>query len=234
MRALVSLSAVLGAIGAAAAGADTASISDYQLRLDTRTDGPSRAALTVVLDRIGNEVVVIPFPFPDLQALGLVEGPAGTTVVATPSNEQTNVTVTLPRGTAAPVTLRLSCDVDKALSDPTPAGRSVRLALLNSQPTTIRQVRIDVVFPAGLRGHAIREALPKPDRAEPGPRVVLEGFDGRSGARLQVDALPQGETASLRIELVSASASPGWLVVGLILSALYLRSFRDLVGRETK
>jgi len=233
-RLIVLLGWILSVIGASAAGADPAAISRYELRLDTRAQGPARASLSLVLDRIGGEIAVIPFPFADVSDLRLAEGPAGTLVASTVVNGQASLLLTLPGGAASPLALRLECDVQKVLSEATPAGRTARLTLLNTQPEPIRDLRLSITFPEGLRGHAIREARPAPGKAEAGPRAVLDAIDGRSGARLQVDSLPQGETAALRVELARAEPSMAWLLAGLVLGALYLVSFRDLVRPPAK
>lgn len=228
-RLIILLGTILSVICARAAGADPAAISRYDLRLDTDTTGPARATLDLSLDRIEGEVAVIPFPFAEVGALRLIEGPAGALVTVAASNGQSRILVTLPPGATAPIRLRLAGEVGKAISPPGPAARTVRLALLNPQPEPIRDLRISITFPEGLRGHAIREARPAPDKAEPGPRAVLDAIDGRSGARLLVDSLPQGETAALRVELARARPSMAWLLAGLLLGVSYLVSFRDLV-----
>ena len=228
-RLIVLLGTILSVICARAAGADPTAISRYELRLDTNAAGPARATLDLLLDRIEGDVAVIPFPFAEVGAMALVEGPAGTLVTVSGSNGQSRILVTLPGSAATPIRLRLAGEVSKAISEPGPAARTVRLALLNTQPDPIRDLRIVITFPEGLRGHAIREARPAPGKAEPGPRAVLDAIDGRSGARLQVDSLPQGETAALRIELARARPSLAWLLAGVVLGALYLVSFKDLV-----
>ncbi len=227
-RLIILLGTILSVICARAAGADPAGISHYDLRLDTDATGPARATLDLSLDRIEGEVAVIPFPFAEIGALSLIEGPAGTLVAVAASNGQSRILVTLPGSATPPIRIRLAGEVLKAISQPGPA-RTVRLALLNTQPEPIRDLRISITFPEGLRGHAIREARPAPDKAAPGPRAVLDAIDGRSGVRLLVDSLPQGETAALRVELARAEPSMAWLLAGLALGVLYLVSFRDLV-----
>lgn len=228
-RLILLLGTILSVICARAAGADPAAISRYELRLDINGAGPALATLDLSLDRIEGEVAVIPFPFSEVGALSLIEGPAGTRVAVGASNGQSRILVTLPGSPTTPIRLRLAGEVRKAISEPGPAARTVRLTLLNPQPEPIRDLRISITFPEGLRGHAIREARPAPDRAEPGPRAVLDAIDGRSGVRLLIDSLPQGETAALRVELARAEPSMAWLFAGLALGALYLVSFRDLV-----
>jgi hypothetical protein len=83
-----------------------------------------------------------------------------------------------------------------------------------------------------MRAHAIREALPKLGKKEATPRVRLATIDSRNGARLQVARLLQGESASMQLELVPQKKSLGWLMAGLVLSILYLVSFRDLVAKK--
>lgn len=228
-RLIVLLGTILSVICARAAGADSTAIARYDLRLDTQAGGTARVTLGLVFDRIEGETALVPFPFAEIKDLSLVEGPAGASVTAAGANGQARILVSWPGGTAAPLTLRLTGAVQKAIPDPGPTARTVRLSLLNTQPEPIRDLLISITFPEGLRGHAIREARPAPGKAEPGPRAVLDAIDGRSGVRLQVESLPQGETASLRVELARAEPSLAWLLAGLLLGVSYLVSFRDLV-----
>ena len=89
------------------------------------------------------------------------------------------------------------------------------------------------VIPDGMRAVAIREALPKLRAGEIGPRALLTEIEGRPGVRLRVANAKAGDTVSLKVELTRARAPLGWLVAGLLLSALYLRAFRDLVRPDT-
>jgi hypothetical protein len=205
-------------------------IAGYELRLDAKTDGTGHVSLSLTVDPIETSVLVVPFPFAGIDNLRLVGAPQGTSLAAAPVNGQGRLTLDLPPGVAAPLVLHVEGDINDAVSEPAPAGRTVRVALMNSQPATIRNLRIEVTFPDGLRGHAIREALPKASKTESGPRALLSAVEGRSGARLQAESLQQGETAALRVELAPAAHSPGWLIVGLLLCGFYLASFRDLVA----
>jgi hypothetical protein len=228
-RLIVLLGAILSVICARAAGADPAGISRYDLRVDTEAKGAARVTLDLVLEHAAGETALVPFPFAEVQNLGLLEGPAGAAVALAGVNGQARILATLPGDAAGPVHLRLTGTVQKAISDPGPAPRTVRLSLLNTQPEPIRDLRIVITFPEGLRGHAIREARPAPGKAEAAPRAVLDAIDRRSGARLEVDSLSQGETAALRVELARAEPSLAWLLAGLLLGVTYLVSFRDLV-----
>jgi hypothetical protein len=225
---MILLGAILSVICTRVAGADPADISRYDLRIDTEAQGPARVTLDLVLEHVAEGTALVPIPFAEVQDLALVEGPAGASV-ALSTNGQARILVTLQGGEAEPARLRLAGTVAKAISDPGPAARTVRLSLLNTQPEPIRGLRIVITFPEGLRGHAIREARPAPGKAEAGPRAVLDAIDRRSGVRLEVDSLPQGETAALRVELARAEPSLAWLLAGLLLGASYLVSFRDLV-----
>lgn len=228
-RVVVLMGAILSVICARAAGAGPTGISRYELRLDPEAEGPARATLSLAFDRLEGETAVIPFPFAEINDLRLGDAPPDTRVSTTSTKGPARILVIFPANPTTPFNLRLTCDVQNVLSEPTPAGRTVRVALLNTEPEPIRDLSISITFPEGLRGHAIREARPAPGQAEGGPRAVLDAIDGRSGARLHVDSLSQGETAALRIELARAEPSMAWLLAGLVLGALYLVSFRDLV-----
>ena len=59
--------------------------------------------------------------------------------------------------------------------------------------------------------------------------MELGWFDGQQGALLQLSGLRQGDRTSMELEVVNERRSYGWLLVGLVLVAGYLVSFRDLV-----
>lgn len=213
------------------ARAETPDISSYELRVEVRPDGSGHVALSVVLDSLAASAVVVPFPFADIKGLRLEASPDAS-FVTTPANRQINLGVTIPPGTTAPYTLRFVGEIASLLDADVKTGRSVRLSLLNSQSGAINNLRFVVLFPEGLRGHAIREALPKLGKTEVEPRAALEAIDGRLAVILRAKSLAQGETAGLQVELASTSPSLGWIVVGLALTVFYLLSFRDLVTRQ--
>jgi len=229
--ALATLAASLVLMGPAVrVTAEPTGITRYDLRVDARSDGPGNVSLEVVLDPIDGASAVIPFPFAEVRNV-TISGVPGADLSTVPANGQTNLILNLPIGAAAPLTLRFTAELPQVLSGTPPEAHGVRVALLNSQPATIRDLRLVVVFPEGLRGHAIQEALPRPGKAEVEPRASFMAIDGRGGVRLQAGAIAQGETALLRVELADLSPSPGWLVIGILLCVFYLVSFRDLVGR---
>lgn len=219
-----------GAASAKAAPEETATgVLAQEVRVDGQRDGSALVTVTLRLAAGAAATQRAPLPWAELGDARLTEAPAGSTFAITGSRERPILSVTLPEPTTAPVALRLVGRVADAVTDAGSAGRSMRVALMNLDAAPLRDLSLVLVFPDGSRAHAIREALPKPGRSEAGPRALLEAIDGRAGARLQVKALAQGETAALKVELGAASRSPAWLIVGLALAALYLRSFRDLV-----
>lgn len=211
--------------------AGSAAVERYEMRLELTEAGSGRATLVASVVPSGATELILPFPFPKATSLRLIEAPAGASMSIEVGAAQSNLRIHWPTEISAPFSLKLAGDVSDALP-PRTAARTVRVAVMNSQPEVLRGLRLDVVFPEGLRGHAIREALPKAASSDGAPRAALEDIDGRPGARLQVDELSQGETAALRVELSPATRSPGWLLAGLLLSVLYLVSFRDLVARQ--
>ncbi len=228
----------------AAAPMSAAEISSYALRLELAADGAGTASGVVHLAAAGPGGFDLPLGFGAPRALRLTAGPAGTTLAAVPQNGQSILHLVLPADTPPEFELRFELTVSDLLETPaartgepqgaSPGDRRVfRHSLLSSQPTGVGGYRFEVVFPEGMRAHAIREALPKPRKGEAGPRALLQAIDGREGARLEVAGLAQGETASLQIELVRRSRSPAWWVVGIALSVLYLVKFKDLVARPT-
>lgn len=220
---------------------DAAELRSYTVRLEATESGASRGSLTVEVTGADEGRFAIPLGL-RAEQVELVEGPAGTTVRAERLNGQLLAKVALPDSAGGAATIRLRFSVSGLFEEPTPAAgekrtlpighRLFRHTLVNTQPAPIRRYRFELVFPAGIRAHAIREALPKLRKAEVGPRVQFDGLDSQAGARLQVDGLAQGDTASMQIELMPASRSLGWLIAGLVLSVLYLVYFRDLVARD--
>lgn len=116
--------------------------------------------------------------------------------------------------------------IDAPASTPT-----FKFTELHKEPASTPNLDLAVTFPDGMRALAIREALPKLRKGEVAPRARLESIDGRPGARLRVQNVQQGETVSLQVDLVRTAAPWGWLIAGVVLSSLYLYSFRDLVRK---
>jgi len=114
---------------------------------------------------------------------------------------------------------------------PASAGPTFKYSELHRDPAPTPSLDVVVTFPDGMRALAIREALPKPRTGETTPRARLESIDGRAGVRLRVDNVQQGETVALQVALVRDSPPWGWLVAGVLLSAMYLYSFSDLVRK---
>lgn len=219
-------------------------ITSYDVLLRTSIDGSATAFASVGLEKAVPGPIALPLGFAGATGVKLTEGPAGTLVSAEPLNGQSIVRVVLPDGVPSVVTVGFSFPVPDAFvrqklgpgEKPTLPGGSRLLShvFVNSQPVPIADYTARVVFPDGLRAHAIRESLPKLGKSEVGPRVQLGEIDSRPGATIHVDRLLQGESASMKLELVSASRSPGWLIVGALLSILYLIYFRDLVARRAE
>lgn len=228
--AAVALATTLGLIAPVPAVAvEPAGLARYELRVDIRSDGSGRASLEVILDPLAGELAIVPFPFAAVVA-PTISGVPGIGLSTVAANGQTNLVFTLPPAARAPVAIRVTAEAPEIMSGTPTTGRSVRIGLLNSQPAPIHDLRLVVVFPEGLRGHAIHEALPRQGKAEIEPRAAFAEIDQRGGVRLQAASIAQGETALLRVELADASPSPGWLVIGLLLGVFYLVSFRDLVS----
>jgi hypothetical protein len=240
MRPLLTLVFVLAVT--AMAGAATPELATYTVRAVTATDGSATVTATMTITGAAPGVVDIPLGFPGVATVALTDGPAGVTVSARPANGQSALRVTLPADVPefARITVRFAVAHAFQRTDPAPGERRTlpegvrvfRHAMVNTEQLTVGRYRVEVVFPDGMRAHAVREALPKPRRSEAGPRARLAAFDGHDGAWLDVATLAQGDTASLQLELVPARRSLIWLIVGLVISALYLVFFRDLVLRR--
>lgn len=209
-------------------------VTAYELRLDLKADGSADVALALRLDVGADAVARVPFPWPELASARLAQAPASTSFALTSSGERSTLTLRLPDGTRGSTDIRLEGRVTDLLAGGTSGARSLRVALMNLEPEPLHNLSLLVTFPESLRAHAIREALPKAGKADTAPRAALQAVDGRPGVRLHANALPQGDTTALRVDLTPAGRSPGWLIVGLALSLLYLRSFRDLVSPPKK
>jgi hypothetical protein len=225
----------------AAPAAFAAGIESHVTRLVIALDGSGQASCTVVVAGAPSETVEIPLAGGGHSNLRLSEGPEGL-VLEPPKPGATAVRVTLPAAAAATSRFTLAYDVPEALAraeNPEagekltiPRGsRTLRYAFVNTQAAPIREFEALVVLPAGWRVHAVREQLPRPKRTEVEPRVRLGADGDRQNALLQLDAMKQGDSASMQLEVGSNGPSPLWLAAGLALSVLYLVKFRDLVAR---
>ena len=240
MRTLIALLIVLASAPAAAA-ADIA-ITRYEVTLAIAADGTGTATVVVTLDHAAPGAVTIPLGFAGVKGVTIADGPAGVAASAAPVNGQSELRLTLPDGVPSSTRVTVQFAVAEAFQRTEPAAgerrtlpegvRIFRHAMVNTQSLPIGRYRFTVVFPAALRAHAVREALPKLRKAEAGPRARLADIGGRPGAWLDVPTLSQGDAASLHIELVPEGWSPVWLIAGLVLCVLYLVYFRDLVSRR--
>ncbi len=226
-----------------AGSAGAAEIRSLDLGLQVDPDGGGHATAVVRLEGSNEGGVLVPTGFPAVANLSLAEGPVGTTLEARPHNGQTIVRVAWPEGTPTPAAVTFELDVAGVLQrpaskagEPETSGATgrwvIRHALLNTEPGTIGTFRFTLELPGGVRAHAIREALPRLRKGEAGPRALLEAVAGHAGVRLEVAQLVQGETAAIQLEVVPGARSLVWLVIGVVLSLLYLVKFRDLVARR--
>lgn len=225
---------------AAADPAGAVEIRSYQVRMQPAADRSGDVSLVVRLADASPGPIAIPIGFTGVTNLRVTEAPPGALVALERGPAQTLLRASMPEGTAGAATIAVRFAVRDAFRLPQPApgerptlpagSQAIRNTFLNSQPAAIAEYRLDIVFPEGTRAHAVREALPKLRKNEAGPRALLLALDGRPGVRLSVEGLQQGETASMRLELVPRARPLGWLAAGLVLAALYLVAFRDLVA----
>jgi len=221
--------------------AGAAGIRDYQLTIRTDAAGAGEAVLRVVVYNQAS-VVRIPVGYPGVGDVRITEGPAGATVSSEPAGSQTTLVLGWQPGVQGDVAVTVTFRVPSVVPEPVvkpgerptlPQGsRTLKHAFVNTEAGAIDRYLSQVLFPPGLRAHAVREALPKLRGAEAGPRVRLGSVDAWPAATLEVTALKQGDSASMHVELTPQGRSWAWLVVGALLSALYLFYFRDLVARR--
>jgi hypothetical protein len=220
--------------------ARAAEIREYTTRLDVDASGAGRAASTLVIAGKPSETVDVPMSHRSFANVRVADAEG---LRVEPPASGGALRVTLPPAAAAQSRLSITFDVPEAFDPPpdpaaaekptTPfESRTLRFAFVNTQPALIKTFSFLVVLPEGSRFHAIREQLPKQKKSEAEPRVRLGGENGRQCALLKIASLKQGDTTSMQLEAVPNSRSLLWLLVGLILSALYLVRFRDLVARK--
>jgi hypothetical protein len=228
--------ALLLAVSGLASGAE---IREYTTRVDVGADGAGRATSALSVTGDPSETVVIPLSHGAWTNFRPAEVPEGLRLEP-PQERATTARVTLPAATSGPFRFSFTFDVPQVFArpeDPAAGGkltipresRTLRYAFVNSQVTLIRDFRVLVTLPAGSRFQAIREQLPKQTKSEAEPRVRLGGERGRQNALLRLANLGQGDDTSMALEVVPDRRSLLWLAAGVVLSALYLFRFRDLV-----
>ena len=239
--------------------AGAAEITRYATRLEVEPDGSGHALSTLVVAGRPSETLEVPLGRGAWANLRLTEAPEGLRLEP-PAAGATTVRVTLPASLAAATTaptapaaptaptapaarFAFAFDVPEAFARPEdpsagsrltiPAeSRTLRYTFVNTQASPIGDFTTLVVLPAGYRFEAIREQLPGPKRSEVEPRVRLGASDGRQDALLHLENLRQGDSTSMALEALPGRRSLAWLLVGTVLSALYLVRFRDLVARN--
>jgi hypothetical protein len=199
---------------------------DLQVRIDAT--GAGEATLRLSLDHTTR----VPLAFATVTGLSIIDGPTGVVATIEDGGAQLRVLVALPADAPVPASVTLRFQVPVVLPRPvTKPGERAKLpagvfllkhAFVNTEPETIARYAVAFVFPPALRAHAVREG-----------EVLLGEIDGAPGARLEVLALVQGGTVGMQVELGPHARPWGWLLAGLVLSLLYLVSFRDLVARPS-
>ena len=221
--------------------APAAEISQYTTRLDVDAAGAGRATSTLVIAGAPSEAVEVPLGHRSFTNFRLAEASEGVRVEPPKPGDGT-LRVTLPPAASAPSRLAFTFDVPEVFDPPpdptaaekptTPAeSRTLRYAFVNTQAALIKDFAFLVVLPEGSRFQAIREQLPKLKKTEAEPRVRLGGDGGRQSALLRLANLRQGDSTSMQLEAVPNRRSPLWIALGIVLSALYLFKFRDLVAK---
>jgi hypothetical protein len=226
--------------------ATAAEIVTYDARVAVEPDGSGRGTATVVLSGAPAESVDVPLP---PAWTGVKVGEAAEGLKVEPKGKTLRVTLppapttpAVPAAEPPPRRFTFTFDMPEAFATAEEAAkgekltqprdsRTVKFSFVNTQATLVKAFGVLVVLPADMRFHAIREQLPKLKKTEVEPRVRLGGADGLQTALLQIANLKQGDSASMQLEAVPNRRSPLWLVAGIVLSALYLFKFRDLVAK---
>lgn len=227
------------ALGAACAHAGATQVARYDTRVDLADDGSGRAVATVAFAGAAAGTVRLPLGFRQPAQVADVT-PAG--VVAVAGGGDTGwVEVRLPEGIAPDARVSFAYAVADLLFVPKPepgqkatlpeGSRLLRHRFTSTQEGAIGAYTLTVRLPADARVHRIREQAPKVGRKEFTPRVELDRFDGREGARLQLAGMRQGDRATMELEVVPARLSLAWLLALLPIAAGYLWFFRDQVRK---
>lgn len=238
MRALfLTVALLFSATGTFASG-----IRAYDVGVAIHDDGTAGGRAALRLEDVKAGRVTIPLGFAPVSQLRLVSAPARTAITSEERNGQTIVALELPSEAPGETAVAFTFQIGNALVSPAPVAgqkstvpannRIVAHALVNTEPTAIGAYQAEFIFPAGMRAHAIREALPKLSKSETEPRVRLVEIGERNGARLRTGRLLQGDKTSMQVEILPRKRSPWWLVAGVALSILYLIHFRDLVAKK--
>jgi len=223
----------------ACGSASALDIKAYHTRLDVAANGSAQASSIVQLTNCEAGRFKLPTGFAGIENFRIQDGPVGVVLKAVGSKEQSTVEIELPENVPGEVKIAFEFQVPDVLVEPKPeegqksafpaGSRLLRHTFVNTQAIPISQYGVQVRLPKETLVHAIREQLPKSRRKEFTPRVELGRFDGQQGALLQLSGLKQGDRTSMELEVVEDGRSYGWLLVGLVLIAGYLVSFRDLV-----
>lgn len=211
--------AILATMLVCPAVAAASEIRAYSLRLTVDAVGDAVATLDLTAVVSDGELVV-PLAYTGATDLRVREAPTNVRVtLATRDGREALVVTTV--ASSAPQSLSVEFRVPGVMALPLASGhRVIRHHFLNSRSVPVDRYLVTVVFPDGWRAHAVREGA---------PHVRLDAIAGAPGARFEVTNLVQGESATMRIEMVARQRSWSWFLVGLLLAVGYLISFRDLI-----
>ncbi len=137
-----------------------------------------------------------------------------------------------PRGSLRPLTVRYTLPRLYDWSAPPEAfgNRRVGHQLVQTQHLEIDRYRLRVILPAGFRVNEVLETTPpfNPKKASELPFELGEEH-GRASVALVADGLVLGDRVGLELEAKSSRRSAALLIAGLLVSALYLIFFRDVL-----
>lgn len=223
----------------ACGAAQALEIRRYETRIDVDRDGAALATASVDLAGAVAGRFRLPVGFAKLADFRPGEAPPGVSLAAKGNADGAWVEVELPDGVPSETTLGFSFRANGVLFVPKPeagqkatlpkGSRLLRHRFVNTQEAPIGRYAATVLFPPEVIAHRVNEQLPRPGRKEFAPRVELDRFDGRQGARLQLANLRQGDRTSMELEIVDERRSAVWLLLLVPLAAGYLFFFRDLV-----
>jgi hypothetical protein len=211
--------AILAMLVVCTAAATASEIRDYSVRLTVDAAGDAVATLDLTAVVSEGELVV-PLAYTGVTDLRVRQAPTDARLTLA-TRDGREVLILMTAASSAPQSISVEFRVPGVMAQPLASGhRVIRHQLLNTRSVPLERYLVTVVFPDAWRAHAVREGA---------PRVRLEAVEGAPGARFEVTNLLQGESATMRIEMVARQRSWSWLLVGLLLAVGYLISFRDLI-----
>jgi len=104
---------------------------------------------------------------------------------------------------------------------------------LNTSDYYIRTYELEYMLPKGYLLHGVLKTEPEYNpQKQPVPPYLVEKLDGHYRAALTVNDLSAASRAVMSVEMLKAKRSMLPLIIGIVLSVLYLIFYRDVLEKE--